>query len=47
MIFVNNTPEEIGKFLLDNKEEMSRATRHSIKYYIKSRFSNYDYMTIR
>jgi hypothetical protein len=47
MIFVNNTPEDIGKFLLDNKEEMSRATRHNIKYYIKSRFSNYDYMTTR
>jgi hypothetical protein len=46
MIFIDNNPDSVGKFLLEKKDEMSRATRHNIKYYMKIRFSNYNYITI-
>jgi hypothetical protein len=47
MVFVDNTPAEIGKFLLNNQNDMTHATRFNIKYYVKSKFSNYDFMSIR
>jgi hypothetical protein len=46
MVFVDNTPNEVGDFLSKNKDDMSQAARFNVKYYIKSKFNNYDYMTV-
>jgi hypothetical protein len=47
LTFINNTAADIGTFFTENKEKMTPATRYAIAYYLKSRFSDYNYIHIR